>query len=56
MTRNRHFAERWSTRVSAARRGTPKDRLPIGTAVAIVVGANVAFWLLIALALDHLLL
>ncbi len=55
MTQNRRFAERWSTRISAVRRGTAKDRLPFGTAVAIAAGANVAIWLLIALALDHLL-
>ena len=56
MTRNQHLAEVFLARTSAARRGTREDRLPIWTAVAVVTGANVALWLLIALALEGLLL
>ena len=55
MAQNRRFAERWTPRISAARRGMPEDRLPTGTAVAIVAGVNAAFWLLIVFTLDHLL-
>lgn len=39
----------------AARHARPEDRLPIWTAVAIVAGVNVVLWLLIVLALKHLL-
>jgi len=56
MTWNRHSAELFLARTFAADRGTREDRLPIQTAVALVTGANLAVWLLIALARDDLLL
>jgi len=56
MIRNRRSAELFLARTSAPDRGTRENRLPIQTAVALVTGANVALWLLIALALDDLLL
>ena len=55
MTRDRRFAEPYSTQRFAARRSMLQDRLPIRTAVAAVMGATVALWLLITLALDGLL-
>ena len=56
MTRNRPLAELFLPRTSAAHRGTREDRLTMPTAVSVVMGANVAMWLLIALVLDGLLL
>jgi hypothetical protein len=55
MTRDRRFAGPYSTQSFAARCGMLQDRLPIRTAVAAVMGATVALWLLITLALDGLL-
>jgi len=55
MTRKLHFAEARIAEACARSRYKEDDRLPIGTAIAVITGVNVAFWSLIALAAKSLL-
>ena len=54
MTRKLHFAEVRLAEACARSRFKENDRLPIGTAMAIIAGVNVALWSLIALAVKNL--
>jgi len=54
MTRKLRFAIRLAE-ASAQYRSKEDDRLPIGTAMAVIAGLNVALWSLIALAVKSLL-
>jgi L-alanine-DL-glutamate epimerase-like enolase superfamily enzyme len=55
MTRKLHFAEARLAEAWARSRFKEDDRLPIGTAMAVIAGVNVALWSLIALAVKSLL-
>ena len=55
MTRKLRFAEARLAEASARSRSKEDDRLPIGTAMAVIAGVNVALWSLIALAVKSLL-
>ena len=55
MTRKLHFAEARLAEAWARSRFKEDDRLPIGTAMAVIAGVNVALWSLIALAVKTLL-
>jgi len=55
MTRKLRFAEARLAEASARSRFKEDDRLPIGTAIAVIAGVNVALWSLIALAVKSLL-
>jgi|SoiMethySBSTD1v2_1073268.scaffolds.fasta_scaffold507661_2 hypothetical protein len=54
MTRKLRFAVRLAE-ASAQSRSKEDDRFPIGTAMAVIAGVNVALWSLIALAVKSLL-
>ena len=54
MTRKLRFAVRLAE-AFALSRSKEDDRFPIGTAMAVIAGVNVALWSLIALAVESLL-
>jgi hypothetical protein len=55
MTRRLPFAELRLAETPAQSRGINDDRLPIGTAMAVIAGASLVLWSLIALAVKSLL-
>ena len=55
MTRKIRFAEACLAEACARSRFKDDDRLPTGTAMAVIAGVNVALWSLIALAVKSLL-
>jgi len=54
MIQKLRFAEFRLAETSAKSLGTAEDRLPVGAAVVVIAGANVALWLLIAIVLRNL--
>jgi len=55
MTRKLRFAVRLAEASAQSRSKEDDDRFPIGTAMAVIAGLNVALWSLIALAVKTLL-
>jgi hypothetical protein len=54
MTQKLRFAEARLAETSLKSPGTSEDRLPVGAAMTAIVGANMALWFLIAVALRNL--